>query len=191
MAILKAIIAAERDPQRLAKLRHPHCHHAEDAIAKAWQGPWRAEPLFAFHQASAWEAFYHQQSTPCDQQITAPLATCGDQRAGRPLPPKARRHPKTNAPRCEARPPLARLAGVDLTTIEGLAEGPALVLLSAIGTDMTRWPSVQHFCRWLGGCPQHKMAGGKGLARRGRPGAHRVTVALRLAARTLHHSQSA
>jgi transposase len=29
------------------------------------------------------------------------------------------------------------------------------------------------------------------LSRRVRPGAHRVTVALRLAARTLHHSQSA
>ena len=47
MAILKAIIAGERDPQRLAKLRTPHCHHDEDTIAKALQGPWRAEHLFA------------------------------------------------------------------------------------------------------------------------------------------------
>ena len=83
------------------------------------------------------------------------------------------------------------MAGVALTTIEGLEEGPALVLLSAIGTDMPRWPSVQHGCRWLGRCPQHKIAGGKGLARRVRPGAPRVTVALRLAARSVHHSPSA
>jgi transposase len=47
MAILTAIIAGARDPQRLAKLRHPHCHHAEDDIAKALQGTWRAEPLCA------------------------------------------------------------------------------------------------------------------------------------------------
>jgi len=40
-------------------------------------------------------------------------------------------------------------------------------------------------------CPQHKISGGKVLSRRVRPGAHRVTVARRLAARTLHHSQSA
>jgi transposase len=145
---------------------------------------------------TAWQAvelyvFYHQQIAHCDQQITAHLETCRDQSAGQPLPPKARRHKKTNAPRCDARTPLSRLAGVDLTTIEGIAEGTALVILSAIGTDMARWPSVQHFCRWLGLCPQHKISGGTGLSRRVRPGAHRVTVALRLAARTLHHSQSA
>ena len=47
MAILQAIIAGERDPQRLAKLRNPHCHHTEDDIAKALQGTWRAEHLLA------------------------------------------------------------------------------------------------------------------------------------------------
>ena len=47
MAILTAIIAGERDPQPLAKLRNPHCHHAEDDIAKALQGTWRAEHLCA------------------------------------------------------------------------------------------------------------------------------------------------
>jgi transposase len=51
MAILKAIIAGERDPQRLAQLRNPHCHHPEDDIAKALQGPWRAEHLVALRQA--------------------------------------------------------------------------------------------------------------------------------------------
>jgi transposase len=191
MAILKAILAGERDPQRLAKLRHPHCHHTEDDIAKALQGTWRAAHLCAFQQAIALSDFSHQQITQGDQQSKAHLATCGDQSAGRPLPPKARRHTKTNAPRFDARTPLSRLAGVDLTTIEGIAEGTALVILSAIGTDMTRWPSVKHFWSGLGLWPQHTIAGGKVLARRVRPGAQRVTVALRLAARTLHHAQSA
>ena len=47
MAIIKAILAGERDPQHLAKLRTPHCHHTEDDIAKALQGTWRAEHLCA------------------------------------------------------------------------------------------------------------------------------------------------
>jgi len=47
MAILTAILAGERAPQRLAKLRNPHCHHTEDDIAKALRGTWRAEHLFA------------------------------------------------------------------------------------------------------------------------------------------------
>ena len=191
MAILKAIIAGERDPQRLAKLRNPHCHHDEDDIAKALQGTWRAEHLFALRQAVELYDFYHQQMAQCDQQIKAHLATFADKSAGQPLPPKARRHKKTNEPRFDARTPLYRMAGVDLTTIEGIEEGTALVILSEIGTDMHRWPSVKHFCSWLGLCPQHKISGGKVLSRRVRPGAHRVTVALRLAARSLHHSQSA
>ena len=107
------------------------------------------------------------------------------------MPPKARRSKKINEPRFDARAPLSRLAGVDLTTIEGIAEGTALVMLSEIGTDMHRWPSVQHVCSWLGLCPQHNISGGKVLSRRVRPGAHRVTVALRLAARSVHRSQSA
>jgi len=188
MAILKALIAGERDPVTLATLRNPHCQHDEDTIAKALQGTWRAEHLFALRQALALYEFYHQQIAQCDQQIKAHLETFGDTSEGQPLPPKARRHKKTNAPRFDARTSLSRMAGVDLTTIEGIEEGTALVILSEIGTDMSRWPSVKHFCRWLGLCPQHKISGGKVLSRRVRPGAHRVTVALRLAARSLHHS---
>jgi len=40
------------------------------------------------------------------------------------------------------------MAGVDLTAIEGIAEGTALALRAAIGTDLHRWPSVKHFWRW-------------------------------------------
>jgi len=47
MAMLRASSAGERDPQRLAKLRQPHCHHDADASAKALQGTWRAAPLCA------------------------------------------------------------------------------------------------------------------------------------------------
>jgi transposase len=191
MAILKAILAGERDPVILAKLRNPHCQHSEDEIAKALQGTWRAEHLFALQQAVALYDFYHQQLALCDRQIKAHLETFADKSAGQPLPPKARRHKKTNDPRFDARTPLYRMAGVDLTTIEGIEETTALVILSEIGTDMQRWPSVKHFCSWRGLCPQHKISGGKVLSRRGRPGAHRVRVALRLAARSLHHSQSA
>ena len=191
MAIIKAIVAGERDPVTLAKLRTPHGQHDADEIAKALQGTWRAEPLFALRQAVELYPFSHPQVALCDQQIKAHLETFADTSAGQPLPPKARRHKKTNEPRFDARTPLYRMAGVDLTTIEGIEEGTALAILAAIGTDMHRWPSVTHFWSWLGLCPQQQISGGQVLSRRVRPGAHRVTVALRLAARSLPHSQSA
>src|SRR4030095_3197299 len=88
MAILKAIIAGERNPHSLVKLRNPHCHHAEDDIAKALQGTWRAEHLFALRQAVELYTFYHQQIAQCDQQIQAHLETFRETSAGEPLPPK-------------------------------------------------------------------------------------------------------
>jgi hypothetical protein len=191
MAILHALIAGERDPLTLAQLRHPHCHHSEEEIAKALQGTWRAEHLFALQQAVALYHFYHQQLSVCDQHLQAHLGTLADKSDGQPLPPKPRRHKKVNEPRFEARTPLYRLAGVDLTTIEGIEEGTALVILSESGTDMRRWPSVKHFCSWLGLAPQHQISGGKVLSRRVRPGAQRVTVALRLAVRTVHQAHTA
>jgi transposase len=132
MAILKAIIAGERDPLTLAQLRNPPCQPSADEIAKALQGTWRAEHLFALQQAVAFYQFYHQQLTVCDQHLQAHLGTFADQSAGQPLPPKPRRHKKAHAPRFDARTPLYRLAGVDLTTIEGIEEGTALVILSEI-----------------------------------------------------------
>ena len=72
-----------------------------------------------------------------------------------------------------------------------MEEGTALVILSESGTDMRRWPSGKHFCSGLGLSPHHKIAGGTVLSRGVRPGAPRVTVALRLAARTVHQAHTA
>ena len=47
MAIIKAILAGERDPAALARLRDRRGQQDEATIARALQGSWRAEHLFA------------------------------------------------------------------------------------------------------------------------------------------------
>src|SRR5438132_923384 len=175
-----------------ARLRDPRCKESAATIARALQGNWRQEHLFALQQAVALYEFYHQQITACDRAIEAHLRTFADQSGGQPLPQRRhRRRREPNEPRFDARARLYCVCGVDLTAIEGIEETTALVLLSEIGTDMSRWPSVKHFCSWLGLCPQHKISGGKILSRRIRRGASRAKRALRLGARSLHHSKSA
>ena len=192
MTILKAIMAGERDPQKLAHFRDRHCQHSESEIARALQGNWRAEHLFALPQAVELYEFYHQQITACDGRIEAHLRTFVDQSEGKVLPPRPRqRKRRATEPRFDARAPLFRLSGVDLTAIEGIDENTALVLLSEIGTDMSRWPTEKHFASWLGLCPHHKISGGRVLSRKVRPSANRAATALRLAAQCLHHSHSA
>jgi hypothetical protein len=51
LAILRAILAGERDPERLAALRDRRCQRSRAEIARALEGNWRAEHLFALKQA--------------------------------------------------------------------------------------------------------------------------------------------
>src|SRR5262245_41222335 len=120
MAILKAILNGERDPSKLAQLRDRHCQHSAPEIARALQGNWRAEHLFALQQAVELYEFYHQQITAGDHQIEAHLLPFVDKSAGKVLPHRPRkRKRRATEPRFAARSPLFRLSGVDLTASEG------------------------------------------------------------------------
>jgi transposase len=115
-----------------------------------------------------------------------------------PLPPKPRQrgcHP--NDPRFDVRVALYYVTGVDLTELEGIADVTALVVLSAIGLDRSRFPSVKHFCAWLGLCPLVKQSGRtkKGQKKiksaQTRRGRGRAAQALCLAASSLWQNLSA
>jgi len=192
LAIVRAIVAGQRDPVELAKLRDDRCKHSEPEIARALYGNWRAEHLFALKQAVELYDFYHKQLVACDRKIETQLQQFEDKSGGQDLPPKARRSRRGgNRLAFDVRGPLYRMAGVDLTVIEGIEESTALVLLSEIGTDMSLWPTEKHFCSWLGVCPNHRISGGRVLSRRTKPCANRAATALRLAAYALHRSESA
>ena len=86
---------------------------------------------------------------------------------------------------------LFRMAGVDLTVIEGISETTALVVLSEIGTDLSRFPTEKNFVSWLGLCPQHRGSAGRIFSRRIRRGANRAARALRMAGQGCHHAKNA
>ena len=192
MAIIRAILAGERDPVTLARLRHYRCQHDEATIAKALHGQWREEHLFALAQAVALYDMYHQKIGECDRQIEAHLGTFAEHQDSEAVLPMVRPRKRTrNRPRFDVRGALHRMTGVDLTAIEGIDEPTALTIISEIGLDMGRWPTVKHFTSWLGLCPHHRVSGGKVLSRGTKPCANRAATALRLAASSLHRSQSA
>lgn len=59
-----------------------------------------------------------------------------------------------------------------------------------IGADLSGFEHAGALAQWLTLCPGSKTSGGKTLSSRTRKTTSRVSHALRLAARTLHHSQS-
>ena len=58
-----------------------------------------------------------------------------------------------------------------LTTIPGVSEIVAQVILAEIGADMTRFPSAAHLISWAGLCPQSDESAGKHRSTRLRKGA--------------------
>ena len=192
MTIIRAILAGERDPHVLAQHRDPRCKASAAVIAKSLVGNYRAEHLFALAQAVALYDSYQAQLAACDERIEQYLASLEHvTEEAAPPPAKPRQAPKHNQPRFDARTALYQLTGVDLTSIDGLEAGGALALIAEIGTDMGRWPSVNHFVSWLGLCPGTKISGGKVLSSKSKPTASRAAAILRMAAASLHHSQSA
>jgi len=192
MKIIKDIVRGKRDPLQLAKHRHERCKATEAEIASALYGSWRKEHLFALKQGLQMYEFYQRQLRECDQQIEACLRDCADKSGGAALPatPKKQK-PRGHEPRFGARALLFRMAGVDLTVIEGISETTALVILSEIGTDLSRFPSEKNFVSWLGLCPQHRGSAGKIFNRRVRRGANRAARAMRMAGQGCHHAKNA
>jgi transposase len=191
-SIIKAILSGQNDPASLAKLRDPRCKADEEEIGKALRGNWRPEHLFALKQSMTLYEFYRQQVQECELRIETQLRTFADKSEGRILPrsTKTCKKAKAKQPLFNARPALFQITGVDLTAIEGIDETTALVVLSEIGTNMSKWPTEKHFASWLGLCPQVRLSGGKVRSSQVRRGANRASVALRLAASSLHHSKS-
>jgi transposase len=58
-----------------------------------------------------------------------------------------------------------------LTTMPGLSDTAARVLVAEIGTDMTRFPSAGHLVSWAGVCPRLDESAGKRRSTRIRQGA--------------------
>jgi transposase len=196
LAILRAIVAGERDPQVLARLRHGRCQRSEAEIAQALSGHYRPEHVFALKQALALYDFYTAQVQECDayleQHYAAIKPSYNEQTPPPPLgpAPKPNSHAK-NAPGFDVRACLYRILGLDLTATEGLEASSAQVLVSEIGTDMSKWPTEKHFASWLGLAPHNDISGGKVLRSKPLKGNRRAAQALRLAAQTLGRTQTA
>lgn len=195
LAIIRAIVAGERDPVRLAQLRNGSCKSSEDQIAKALTGTWRDEHLFVLQQALALFDYYTTLIAACDAQIERQFAVMKPRfEPAEPSPPLKARKPNSkskNKPNFNARAQLQRVVGIDLTKVTGLSSSLVLTIISEIGTDMTKWPTVKQFCSWLGLAPRNDISGGKVLRSRTLKNVNRATQAFRQAAQSVARSNSA
>jgi transposase len=192
LAIIRKIVAGDRDPVQLAQMRNPRCQHSEEEIAKALTGNYRPEHVFALKQALALYDSYTEQVRECDRELEQRFSVMKPRHDQADLPPldvsdKRDSHSK-NAPAYDARTLLYRLVGVDLCAIPGMSESTVQQALTETGTDMSKWPTAKHFCSWLRIAPAHDISGGKVLRSRTLKTGNRATQAFRLAAQAASRS---
>ena len=193
MRIIRAFVAGEREPVRLAALRDQRCKASAETIRQALVGNDREEHIFALKQAVELYDVYLAKVDDCDKRIEAVLnelkTTCPPPPA--PLPAPRHRTQQPNALSFPAREALHQILGVDLTQIHGLGPYLALKLVGECGTDLSAWPSAKHFTSWLCLAPSNKISGGKVLSSRTRRSNNRASALLRLAAVTVGRTETA
>ncbi len=186
--IVRAIVAGERDARVLAKLKDVRIKASEEKVMDSLQGSWRPEHLFALEQALQSFDFLGEQMNKCDQEIEKVMQELQIQE-GKPQAGKKKGRSR-NAPKFDVKERLYKMCGVDLTRIDGISVSTALTVISEIGTDMSRFPTVKHFAAWLGLCPGTRISGGKVLGSASKRSLNRATQALKVAAVTLKNSKS-
>lgn len=192
LAIIRRIVAGDRDPVALAQLRDRRCQHSADELAKALTGNYRPEHVFALQQALALYDSYTERVRECDREIEQQFSVLKPRHDQEHLPPldvsaKRDSHSK-NAPAYDARTLLYRLVGVDLCAITGMNASTVQQALTETGTDMSPWRTEKHFCSWLRIAPANDISGGKVLRSRTLKTHNRATQAFRLAAQAASRS---
>lgn len=162
MRILKALLAGERDVNKLADMRDPNCKSSHEVIAKSLIGNYRQEHMFSLKQAVELFEFYQQKIRECEQEIEAYLKTLPHKRDDEPPPVEGRA--KRSRVSFNVRDEAYKLVGVDLFRIKGLNAETVLRLLSEVGVDLGAFPTEKHFSSWLSLSPNNKVSGGRVLS---------------------------
>ena len=188
MAIIRAIVAGEREPAELARFRHRGCKLSIGEFVAALSGNFKPEHVFTLEQSL--EAFdsFQGQLRQCDLQIQAYMAqlpTRAEQQEPQPL---AKR--RKNQPHFDLRTEQVRISGIDLCAIPGVDALTAQTVFTEVGLDVERFSSEKHFTSWLCLSPNNRKTGGRIRSSRTRRSAHRLATALRVAAQSVGRSKT-
>lgn len=195
MAMIRAIVAGERDPRKLAELRNGRCARSIQEMIEELTGNWREDHLFNLRQALAMYDFILQRIAVYEAEIQRILQEVTPKVQSGPAPEPNNLN-KKKLLKARGQEPLRQAmygaCNADLTTIDGISTATAEVVLSEIGPDLTAFPTERHFVSFLKLSPNLAISGGKPIRKRPKGTAStRVGAALRMAALTLRNSKTA
>lgn len=173
LAIIRALIAGERSPTKLAALCDPQIlKNKRVLVERSLEGRWKQEHLFALRQALAGWEFCEAQVKECDAMIAEQLRALNQGKTPLPAtsqpPAKRGRHHVPAIPNLHSQL-LTLQDGRDATVLPGFTATSWLKLLAEVGTDLSRWPTEKAFCSWLALSPGKNQTGQRQRRARRRP----------------------
>jgi transposase len=195
MAIVRAIVAGERNPHKLAQNRDKRCKKSSAEIAEHLVGNWREEHLFNLEMALNLYDHLEGMIASYERKLLNGIEM---------LQPEERRtasvpaHPNPVKEKVikgrgdqRLRETLWRLTGVDLTRIDGISSETAMTVVTEVGLDLTVFPTEKDFVSWLRLAPRYGVTGGKPIKGKNKGmGATRIASVLRMAALSLKNSKT-
>ena len=193
---MRAIGNGERDPRKLAQLRNRRCHKSEEEIAEQLSGHWREDHLFSLKQALKMYDAIQERIADYEKEILRKLTEMEKEERRGQQAPKLSNSQKSRTIKTRGQEPmrqaLYRMSGVDLTTIDAVGVETVQAVLSEYGPDLSRFPTEKQFVQHATLAPHRPTSGGKPTKKKKRGSAStRVAGALRMAAVTLRHTETA
>jgi transposase len=191
LAIVDAIVAGETDPEALVKLRDHRIKASIDTVRKSLVGDYRPEHIFTLKQSQTAYRYYQQLIADCDREIQQRIETFHN-----PADPSAPAESSTesaangNSP-FDLRAHLERIFGVDLTGVPGFDIVRIQTIFGELGADLSgKFSTEDAFSSWLNLSPKDGTSAGRRIRSPRIKTKNRVTQTLRMAAQSLHNSQS-
>ncbi len=150
--MIRAMIAGQRDPHKLAALARTGMKAKHDELAEALDG------MFDDHHGELAQLLLDQIAA-LDGKITQLTARAADLAAAIPAAWGINAHGTTGpeagtGPDAAALPAVARLA-----EIPGVSQNLARAIIAEVGLDMARFPTAGHLVSWAGLCPSARQSG--------------------------------
>ena len=180
-AMLAALASGEMEPAAMAELARGRLRAKIPALEQALTGRMRRHHRYMLAHYLRHIEFLDEQIAAVSEQIVEQLAAIPDAAgedeptddSGTSGPPSQDAASRDGEVATQERGALGGMSAVQLlTTIPGVDQRIAEVIVAELGTDMRRFPTADHAAAWAGVAPGNNESGGKHYSGRVRQGNH-------------------